>query len=41
MGKSIIDKIWENHIVHQEENKPDLLYIDLHYIHEVTSPQAF
>lgn len=41
MGKSIIEKIWEQHIVHQEENKPDLLYIDLHYIHEVTSPQAF
>lgn len=41
MGKSIIEKIWENHVVSQEENKPDLLYIDLHYIHEVTSPQAF
>jgi 3-isopropylmalate/(R)-2-methylmalate dehydratase large subunit len=41
MGKSIIEKIWERHIVHQEETKPDLLYIDLHYIHEVTSPQAF
>jgi 3-isopropylmalate/(R)-2-methylmalate dehydratase large subunit len=41
MGKSIIDKIWEKHIVHQEEGKPDLLYIDLHLVHEVTSPQAF
>ncbi|WP_108669405.1 3-isopropylmalate dehydratase large subunit [Peribacillus acanthi] len=41
MGKSIIEKIWESHIVNREENKPDLLYIDLHYIHEVTSPQAF
>ncbi|MGJ7920517.1 3-isopropylmalate dehydratase large subunit [Neobacillus sp. LXY-4] len=41
MGKSIIEKIWENHIVHQEEGKPDLLYIDLHLVHEVTSPQAF
>ncbi|MBM7552956.1 3-isopropylmalate dehydratase large subunit [Thalassobacillus pellis] len=39
--KTIIDKIWENHIVHQEKGKPDLLYIDLHLIHEVTSPQAF
>ncbi|WP_181349082.1 3-isopropylmalate dehydratase large subunit [Thalassobacillus sp. CUG 92003] len=39
--KTIIDKIWEQHVVHQEENKPDLLYIDLHLIHEVTSPQAF
>jgi 3-isopropylmalate/(R)-2-methylmalate dehydratase large subunit len=41
MGKSIIDKIWENHLVHQEEGKPDLLYVDLHLVHEVTSPQAF
>ncbi|PLT30194.1 3-isopropylmalate dehydratase large subunit [Peribacillus deserti] len=41
MGKSIIQKIWDSHQVVQEENKPDLLYIDLHYIHEVTSPQAF
>lgn len=41
MGKSIIDKIWEKHVVHQEEGKPDLLYIDLHLVHEVTSPQAF
>lgn len=41
MGKSIIEKIWNRHIVSEEENKPDLLYIDLQYIHEVTSPQAF
>ncbi len=41
MGKSIIEKIWANHIVHQEDGKPDLLYIDLHLVHEVTSPQAF
>ncbi|MED4037501.1 3-isopropylmalate dehydratase large subunit [Niallia taxi] len=41
MGKSIIEKIWERHIVHREEGKPDLLYIDLHLVHEVTSPQAF
>lgn len=41
MKKSIIEKIWDRHVVVQEENKPDLLYIDLHYIHEVTSPQAF
>ncbi|MCK1991735.1 3-isopropylmalate dehydratase large subunit [Peribacillus muralis] len=41
MGKSIIEKIWDQHIVNEEENKPDLLYIDLQYIHEVTSPQAF
>ncbi|WP_102029305.1 3-isopropylmalate dehydratase large subunit [Salirhabdus sp. Marseille-P4669] len=39
--KTIIEKIWEKHVVHQEEGKPDLLYIDLHLVHEVTSPQAF
>ncbi|CAM3749187.1 3-isopropylmalate dehydratase large subunit [Mesobacillus zeae] len=41
MGKTIIEKIWEKHIVHREDGKPDLLYIDLHLVHEVTSPQAF
>lgn len=39
--KTIIEKIWENHVVYCEEGKPDLLYIDLHLVHEVTSPQAF
>src|SRR5690625_7001863 len=39
--KTIIEKVWEKHVVHEEEGKPDLLYIDLHMIHEVTSPQAF
>ncbi|WP_026573106.1 3-isopropylmalate dehydratase large subunit [Bacillus sp. UNC438CL73TsuS30] len=39
--KNIIRKIWEQHVVHQEDGKPDLLYIDLHLVHEVTSPQAF
>ncbi|SDO27899.1 3-isopropylmalate dehydratase large subunit [Alkalicoccus daliensis] len=39
--QTIVEKIWNKHIVHQEENKPDLLYIDLHLVHEVTSPQAF
>ncbi|MHA6251539.1 3-isopropylmalate dehydratase large subunit [Oceanobacillus sp. CAU 1775] len=43
MGKpeTIIKKIWDQHVVHQEKGKPDLLYIDQHLIHEVTSPQAF
>ncbi|WP_186577665.1 3-isopropylmalate dehydratase large subunit [Aquibacillus kalidii] len=41
MPKTIIEKIWEQHVVHHEEGKPDLLYIDLHLVHEVTSPQAF
>ncbi|ADU29657.1 3-isopropylmalate dehydratase large subunit [Evansella cellulosilytica] len=39
--KTIIEKIWEQHVVHEEEGKPDLLYIDLQLVHEVTSPQAF
>ncbi len=34
-------KIWDNHVVRSEPGKPDLLYIDLHLVHEVTSPQAF
>ncbi|CEA05073.1 3-isopropylmalate dehydratase large subunit [Metalysinibacillus saudimassiliensis] len=41
MAKNIIEKVWDNHVVYQEDGKPDLLYIDLHLIHEVTSPQAF
>lgn len=39
--KTIVEKIWDQHVVHEEEGKPNLLYIDLHLIHEVTSPQAF
>ena len=38
---TLYDKIWERHLVHTEEGKPALIYIDLHLIHEVTSPQAF
>ncbi len=41
MNKTIIDKIWEAHVVSTIENGPCILYIDRHYIHEVTSPQAF
>lgn len=41
MGKTIIDKIWERHVVSQQPESPAILYIDLHLIHEVTSPQAF
>jgi 3-isopropylmalate/(R)-2-methylmalate dehydratase large subunit len=40
-AKTLFDKIWDAHVVHQAENGPDVLYIDRHYIHEVTSPQAF
>jgi len=39
--KTLYDKIWESHIVHEEAGKPALLYVDLHLVHEVTSPQAF
>ncbi len=39
--RTIIDKIWENHIVAEEAGSPAVLYIDLHLVHEVTSPQAF
>ncbi|WP_185856016.1 3-isopropylmalate dehydratase large subunit [Blattabacterium cuenoti] len=41
MSKSLFDKIWESHTVKTLENGVDVLYIDRHYIHEVTSPQAF
>ncbi len=39
--KTLFDKIWEAHVVHHIPDGPDILYIDLHLIHEVTSPQAF
>jgi 3-isopropylmalate/(R)-2-methylmalate dehydratase large subunit len=41
MGKTLFDKIWEKHVVRQIEGGPSVLYIDKHFIHEVTSPQAF
>jgi 3-isopropylmalate/(R)-2-methylmalate dehydratase large subunit len=41
MGKTLIDKIWDNHVVYRKEGYPDVLYINTHFIHEVTSPQAF
>jgi len=39
--KTLIDKIWDAHVVHAAPGEPDLLYADLHLVHEVTSPQAF
>src|SRR5260370_42595117 len=39
--RTIIEKIWDNHIVAEGRDAPSLLYIDLHLVHEVTSPQAF
>ena len=41
MGKTMAAKIWEDHIVVSPPGEPDLLYVDLHLVHEVTSPQAF
>lgn len=41
MGKTLFDKVWDAHVVHQVDNGPQILYIDKHLIHEVTSPQAF
>ena len=41
MGHTLAEKVWRSHIVRQAEGEPDLLYIDLHLVHEVTSPQAF
>jgi len=41
MGKTLFDKVWESHLVQRDEGLPELLYIDLHLVHEVTSPQAF
>src|ERR1700750_1525553 len=40
-GKTLFDKIWEKHVVRQIPDGPDVIYIDKHFIHEVTSPQAF
>lgn len=39
--KTLFDKIWDSHVVHRVDNGPEVLYIDRHFIHEVTSPQAF
>src|SRR3954469_12970968 len=41
MPKTLFQKVWENHVVAEEPERPSVLYIDLHLIHEVTSPQAF
>jgi|TARA_B100001094_G_scaffold321691_1_gene369799 3-isopropylmalate/(R)-2-methylmalate dehydratase large subunit len=41
VGRTLAEKVWHNHVVRSAEGEPDLLYIDLHLVHEVTSPQAF
>src|SRR6185369_14940948 len=39
--RTMFEKIWDSHVVHAEPGKQAILYIDLHLVHEVTSPQAF
>ena len=41
MPRTLAEKVWEHHVVHRADGEPDLLYVDLHLVHEVTSPQAF
>src|SRR6266568_2928284 len=41
MGLTLLDKVWTSHVAQRVEGQPDLLYVDLHLVHEVTSPQAF
>jgi 3-isopropylmalate/(R)-2-methylmalate dehydratase large subunit len=41
MPQTLAEKVWEQHVVHRASGEPDLLYVDLHLVHEVTSPQAF
>jgi 3-isopropylmalate/(R)-2-methylmalate dehydratase large subunit len=41
VGKTLSEKVWDRHLVREAEGEPDLLYVDLHLVHEVTSPQAF
>jgi 3-isopropylmalate/(R)-2-methylmalate dehydratase large subunit len=41
MARTLSEKVWERHVVRRAEGEPDLLYVDLHLVHEVTSPQAF
>jgi 3-isopropylmalate/(R)-2-methylmalate dehydratase large subunit len=41
MGQTLFEKVWEDHVVARGDGRPDLLYVDLHLVHEVTSPQAF
>ncbi len=40
-ARTLSEKVWDRHVVHHAEGEPDLLYVDLHLVHEVTSPQAF
>jgi len=39
--RTLFEKVWDDHVVHRDDDRPDLLFVDLHLVHEVTSPQAF
>ncbi|PZS14083.1 MAG: 3-isopropylmalate dehydratase large subunit, partial [Pseudonocardiales bacterium] len=41
MGRTLAEKLWDSHVVRSAAGEPDLLFIDMHLVHEVTSPQAF
>lgn len=41
MAKTLFDKVWDKHVIAGKKGDPQLLYVDLHLIHEVTSPQPF
>src|SRR5207248_152257 len=41
VAKTLAQKLWDAHVVHSAQGEPDLLFVDLHLVHEVTSPQAF
>ena len=41
MGKTLFDKVWDSHVVKKIDDGPDVLFIDRHMVHEVTSPVAF
>jgi 3-isopropylmalate/(R)-2-methylmalate dehydratase large subunit len=41
VGRTLFEKVWDDHVVTSGDGRPDLLYVDLHLVHEVTSPQAF
>ncbi|MBO4208054.1 3-isopropylmalate dehydratase large subunit [Micromonospora echinofusca] len=40
-GRTLVEKVWDDHLVHRADGEPDLLYVDLHLVHEASSPQAF
>jgi len=41
LSETLFEQVWQNHVVHEESGHPNLIWIDRHLVHEVTSPQAF